>query len=152
MTGDVTTLIWRHCNVSVVSQMLDENVRDLLNQVNRQLSEHQLKGPPPEANRVELLITNRSVGRIVPQWTRDAIITSLLRQNDIATSFWRYNDVIITSCVRWILIWSGLILTRSIIIYFYIHDVICMYQTLNSQNTPHMWYLKEYFGGKIIMK
>ena len=31
---------------------------------------------------------------------RDAIIASLLRQNDVATSFWRDNDVIITSCVR----------------------------------------------------
>ena len=28
-------------------------------------------------------------------------MTSLLRQNDAATSFWRYNDVFITSCVRW---------------------------------------------------
>ena len=31
----------------------------------------------------------------------DIIITSLLRQNDVATSFWRNNDVIITSSVRW---------------------------------------------------
>ena len=30
------------------------------------------------------------------------IITSLLCQNDVATSFWRNNDVIITtSCVHW---------------------------------------------------
>ena len=35
------------------------------------------------------------------QWTHDVMITSLLRQNDVATSFWRNNDVIITSCVRW---------------------------------------------------
>ena len=35
------------------------------------------------------------------QWTRDAIITPLLRRNDVATSFWRNNDVIVTSCVRW---------------------------------------------------
>ena len=34
------------------------------------------------------------------QWTRDVIIASLLRQNDVATSFWRNNDVIITSCIR----------------------------------------------------
>ena len=31
----------------------------------------------------------------------DAIITSLWRQNDVATSFRRHNDVIIASCVRW---------------------------------------------------
>ena len=35
------------------------------------------------------------------QRTRDAIIASLLRQNDVATSFWRNNDVIIARCVRW---------------------------------------------------
>ena len=35
------------------------------------------------------------------QRTRDAIMTSLLRQNDVATSFWRNNDVIIVSRVRW---------------------------------------------------
>ena len=29
------------------------------------------------------------------------MITSLLRQNDIATTFWINYDVIITSCVRW---------------------------------------------------
>ena len=27
-------------------------------------------------------------------------MTSLLRQNDVMTSFWRYNDVIITLCVQ----------------------------------------------------
>ena len=36
------------------------------------------------------------------QWTRDAIITSLLRQNDVAASFWRNNGVIIASCVRYV--------------------------------------------------
>ena len=34
------------------------------------------------------------------QWTRDAIKTALLRQNDIAMSFWRNNDVTTASCVR----------------------------------------------------
>ena len=33
------------------------------------------------------------------QWTLDVIIASLLRQSDIATSFWRNNDVTITLCV-----------------------------------------------------
>ena len=35
------------------------------------------------------------------QRTHDEITTSLLRQNDVATPFWRNNDVIITPCVRW---------------------------------------------------
>ena len=35
------------------------------------------------------------------QRTYDAIITSLLRQNDVAASFWRNNDVIIAARVRW---------------------------------------------------
>ena len=43
---------------------------------------------------------------LIPLYTtnraRDVIITSLLRQNDVATSFWRYYDVIITSCVSWV--------------------------------------------------
>ena len=40
---------------------------------------------------------------VIPRFLRahDAITTSLLRQNDVATSFWRNNDVIISSCARW---------------------------------------------------
>ena len=34
------------------------------------------------------------------QRTHGVIITSLSRQSDIATSFWRYNDIIIVACVR----------------------------------------------------
>ena len=30
------------------------------------------------------------------------MITSLLRQNDVAASFWRKNVIICTSCVRWV--------------------------------------------------
>ena len=30
------------------------------------------------------------------------VMTSLLRQNNVATSFWRNDDVIITPCVRWV--------------------------------------------------
>ena len=33
-----------------------------------------------------------------PQWTHNVMITSLLRQNDVATSFRPNNDVIITPC------------------------------------------------------
>ena len=35
------------------------------------------------------------------QRTHDAMISSLLGQNDVTTSLWRYNDVIFASCVRW---------------------------------------------------
>ena len=37
-------------------------------------------------------------GKWFTQRTHDVIITSLLRQNDVAMSFWRNDDVIITSC------------------------------------------------------
>ena len=37
----------------------------------------------------------------IPQRTHDAILTSFLRQNDVATSFWLYNDVVIALHVRW---------------------------------------------------
>ena len=33
----------------------------------------------------------------------DAKLTSLWRQNDVAASLWSHNDVIIASCVRWVL-------------------------------------------------
>ena len=35
------------------------------------------------------------------QRTHDVIITSLLRQNNVATSFWRYNNIIVTLCDSW---------------------------------------------------
>ena len=35
--------------------------------------------------------------------TYNVLITSLLRQNDVATSFWRNNDVIIMPSVHWVL-------------------------------------------------
>ena len=35
------------------------------------------------------------------QWAHDVMITSLLRQNDVTTSFWRNTGVIIASCVLW---------------------------------------------------
>ena len=36
------------------------------------------------------------------QQTHDAIIPSLLRQNDVTQSLWCNNDVIIASCIRWV--------------------------------------------------
>ena len=40
-----------------ISQSLDEVVYELQSHVNKQLSEHQLKSPPPEANKLQLLAT-----------------------------------------------------------------------------------------------
>ena len=37
------------------------------------------------------------------QRTHDAITTSLLRQSDVATSFWRNNDIIV-ACASWVTI------------------------------------------------
>ena len=54
----------------------------------------------------------------IPQQPHHAIMTSLLRQNDVInyvkmTSFWRYN-IIITSCVQWTIIISLLSVTRYV--------------------------------------
>ena len=38
---------------------------------------------------------------VITQRGHDAMLTPLLRQNDVAMSFWRNNDVIIMSCVCW---------------------------------------------------
>ena len=38
---------------------------------------------------------------VMYQRIHDAILTSLLYQNHVTTYFWRFNDVIIASCVRW---------------------------------------------------
>ena len=53
-----------------------------------------------------LIKTHRSANvhintHVASQRRRDAIITSLLRQNEAVMSFWRDNVVIIASCVRW---------------------------------------------------
>ena len=48
-----------------------------------------------------LFVLNRAI--FVSCWSRrahDEITTLVLRQNDVATSFWRNNDVIIALCVR----------------------------------------------------
>ena len=36
------------------------------------------------------------------QRTHDAIITSLFRRDDVATSFWHNNDVVIALCAHWV--------------------------------------------------
>ena len=40
--------------------------------------------------------------KLYTQQTYDFLITSLLHQNDTATSFWRYGDIIIMYCVCWV--------------------------------------------------
>ena len=53
-----------------------------------------LWGHPPIADEPPLMT-------LTSQWTHDVIIPSLLCQNYVTTSFWRNNDVIVTSCVHW---------------------------------------------------
>ena len=48
------------------------------------------------------LVSNSDCVLVAARRTHNAIITSLLRQNDVATSFWRNNDVIIATCVNWV--------------------------------------------------
>ena len=63
-----------------------------------------------------ILFLNDSINVWGPwsQWAHDAIITSWRRQNDDAMSFWRHNDVIFASCVRWD--------TFTLSIWFYCYD------------------------------
>ena len=58
------------------------------------------------------------------------MITQLLRQNDIATSFCRNNCIIITACVRWDLKISR---ARSYIIPF--RDINCKVYRMDAQAT-----------------
>ena len=63
------------------------------------------------------------------------IITSLLRQNDVATSFWRNNDVIITSCVRWgrmLLYTPG---SCRFIVWQFLEVFLCCHIYLQNNNT-----------------
>ena len=58
----------------------------------------------------KLRMVSRSISGIATdspsQRAHDAIITSLWRQNDVATSFRRHNDVIIVFCVRWFVVFG----------------------------------------------
>ena len=54
-------------------------------------------------NHHEVCIWNRVILRqFVTKRAHDAIITPLLRQNDVATSFWRNDDLAIASCAYWV--------------------------------------------------
>ena len=70
----------------------------------------------------------------IPQRTRDVMITSLLRQNDVGT-FWRNNDVIImyiiTSCVHWDLY-------ISIILQYRDHACLCNDLILPRERPGHV--------------
>ena len=54
----------------------------------------------------ELFIQDRVLNG--PQRAHDAIMTSLWRQSDVATSFARHNYVIIAPCVRWVVFPSAI--------------------------------------------
>ena len=59
-------------------------------------------GNPAGNPHIQQLVQTKWDAAVHAQRSHDLIITSLLRQNDVATSFWRNNDVIFTSCVRWV--------------------------------------------------
>ena len=79
--------------------------------------------------------------------THDAIITSSLRLNNVATSFWRYNDIIITSCTHWedILIIANNVLLISDIFRIALRSIECKHDVQRYQfiyqsvNTNASW-------------
>ena len=46
--------------------------------------------------------TSRVIQNVFTKSYSQIILMSLIRRNDVATSSWRTNDVIITSCFRWV--------------------------------------------------
>ena len=58
---------------------------------------------------------------VICQRTHDAITTLSWRQNDVAPSFWRHNDIVIASCVRWV----------------YMIGIQWIYNAVIGQWTPH---------------
>ena len=93
------------------------------------------------------------------QRTHDVIITSLLRQNDAAMSFWRYNDVIITSRVHWVhiqipnhkmrnqgLCYSGLLFFQAPLMKSTKRSLMCVQSiglTATYTNVPEKWFAIE---------
>ena len=61
------------------------------------------------------------INLIYTRWAYDVMITSLLCQNDVITSFWRNNDVIITSCVHWTCI------------YYFVHSILIKIITVSKR-------------------
>ena len=81
---------------------------------------------------------------VTTQRIHGVIITSLLRQNDVARSFWRNDDVIITSCVRCDK-FDGLVQERRNYIVnalelrlSCINPSNCRYQTITWTNMDHL--------------
>ena len=70
------------------------------------------------------------------QRIHDVMITSLLRQNDVATSFWRNDDISLASCVPWVFMIDCLVAKDTL--YLTLTDelwgVFCEYLC---ENLPH---------------
>ena len=87
------------------------------------------------------------------RWTHRAMIKSLLRQNDIATSFWRNNDVIVTPCVCWGLILVSPFQFRPSIglhnshVWIYVHCTAIVIIRQSFGKRP-MFYIKRYYYEK----
>ena len=90
-TGPMWAPCWPHeiCYLEYVADMLicANTARNMTNRFSASAF--------PNAIRMPWDLTRKT------QRTRDAIMTSLLRQNDVITSFWRNGVVIFASCVRW---------------------------------------------------
>ena len=80
LEGEFGIVIKSVTSLSFCFQQLDEMVKEMMNQVNRQLSEHQLKSPPPEACKVELLATKRCV----------PVVPCMLWQHTNVQWLWRF--------------------------------------------------------------
>ena len=62
-----------------------------------------------------------------PQWAHDAIITSLWRQNNVATSFSSLNGISFTLCVHWVLYINTGTWTRAVITGSIYHEILIVY-------------------------
>ena len=69
--------------------------------------------------------------------TNDVMITSLLRQPNVAMSFWRINDVIITLCVRWEYVLLSFKFTVSLRFFSQTGTLDCSGVPLNTGSEPY---------------
>ena len=101
---DALTLMWRHCNASIVMQhrnVVHEMTIYIHTWKSRDTWYITIIIPANVSSRKNHEeFCNTMIYFSMTQRTYDAIITSLWRQNDVSTSFWRYN-VIFASYVRW---------------------------------------------------
>ena len=67
-----------------------------------------------DKNLIDFLLSTASYYGLPSGCLHIVIMTSLLRQNDVAASFWRNNDIIITSCVLSSRIFASTVMTKFV--------------------------------------